>query len=384
MFITYPELLQLKEMNQARVIAGEAGLYRLMTWYSISEIVDYKTQDCNKKLVFIAGIGMTDYAEDLLKILHYVYKHGAAGAVLEIGPYIPEVPVSIIKAADSMQFPLLTLPFDIKISTVTYSMTQLLFSRTNYLQGVSTITSQLLSPDFSETTKLAERARFYGYKQEISYCAIVVESDTDISETALSPLRLTIFEHFQKHHVENWLWTPKGAQEYFLFPLRDPTHIQAEIISVFPAPDQLSFRAGVGSMFSTLSDASQSAAEAKEALHMIRQCHKTEEIRFFEDTGIYRLLFRFQDKEELHDISATILGNLIAYDLTNQTELVLTLETYLDCNCNLTAASEALDVHRNTMKYRIKKIQDLLDVDFSDYNQCFQLRLAYKIRKYGG
>ena len=107
-------------------------------------------------------------------------------------------------------------------------------------------------------------------------------------------------------------------------------------------------------------------------------------IRFFEDTGIYRLLFRFQDKEELHDISATILGNLIAYDLTNQTELVLTLETYLDCNCNLTAASEALDVHRNTMKYRIKKIQDLLDVDFSDYNQCFQLRLAYKIRKYGG
>ena len=143
MYITYPELLQLKEMNQARVIAGDDGLYRLITWYSISEIVDYKTEDYDKKLVFIAGIGMTDYTKDLLKILHYVYKRGAAGVVLEIGPYIPEVPISIIKAADSMQFPLLTLPFDTKVSVVTYAMTQLLFSRTNYLQGVNAITSQL-------------------------------------------------------------------------------------------------------------------------------------------------------------------------------------------------------------------------------------------------
>lgn len=127
MYITYPELLQLKEMNQARVIAGDDGLYRLITWYSISEIVDYKTEDYDKKLVFIAGIGMTDYTKDLLKILHYVYNRGATGVVLEIGPYIPEVPISIIKAADSMQFPLLTLPFDTKVSVVTYAMTQLLF-----------------------------------------------------------------------------------------------------------------------------------------------------------------------------------------------------------------------------------------------------------------
>lgn len=383
MYITYPELLQLKEMNQARVIAGDDGLYRLITWYSISEIVDYKTEDYDKKLVFIAGIGMTDYTKDLLKILHYVYDRGAAGVVLEIGPYIPEVPISIIKAADSMQFPLLTLPFDTKVSVVTYAMTQLLFSRTNYLQGVNAITSQLLKPDFSENTELSKRARFYGYKQENSYCVILVESDENNSEYSLQFLLLTIFEHFQKHNIKNWLWMQKDTQAYFLFPLSDTQQMQSEIVSVFPAAKPFAFSAGVGSVFSTLADANQSAAEAEEALHMIHQCHKKTEIRFFEDTGIYRLLFHFPDKTELQNISETILCDLIAYDLENQTCLVQTLENYLDCNCNVTATSDAMNVHRNTIKYRVKKIEELLDVNFLDYNQCFQLRLAYKIRKYG-
>ena len=59
MYITYPELLQLKEMNQARVIAGDDGLYRLITWYSISEIVDYKNEDYDKN---------GEYTEELLKL----------------------------------------------------------------------------------------------------------------------------------------------------------------------------------------------------------------------------------------------------------------------------------------------------------------------------
>lgn len=39
---------------------------------------------------------------------------------------------------------------------------------------------------------------------------------------------------------------------------------------------------------------------------MIHQCKKSGEIRFFEDTGIYRLLFKFNDKDELRDICNTI------------------------------------------------------------------------------
>lgn len=171
-------------------------------------------------------------------------------------------------------------------------------------------------------------------------------------------------------------------QQFFLVPIKNANEFQSEILTAFPDPSISSFSAGVGCVFHSLTDARQSAAEAKEALHMIHQCKKIGEIRFFEDTGIYRLLFEFNDKEELRDICSITLGDLFSYDDANQTELVQTLEVYLNNNYNVTATAEAIAVHRNTIKYRIKKIQEIQNVDFSDYNQCFHLRLAYKIRKY--
>ena len=53
-----------------------------------------------------------------------------------------------------------------------------------------------------------------------------------------------------------------------------------------------------------------------------------------------------------------------------------TLKTYLDLNCNITDTANALFIHRNTVKYRINRCEEILDRDITDPNFSLQLRLS--------
>lgn len=57
-------------------------------------------------------------------------------------------------------------------------------------------------------------------------------------------------------------------------------------------------------------------------------------------------------------------------------ELRKTLKTYLDCKCSITETANTMFLHRNTVKYRIRKCKELLGRDFSDPAFCFQLQLG--------
>lgn len=386
MYITFQELLQLKEMAMSNFVAGKKGIYHLITWYTISEIVDYKNKDYKNKLVFIAGVGMTEYnyENSLYEIFQYVSEHGAAGAIVEIGPYIPKIPGQLIELADQLSMPLITLPYDTKISMLNYAMSQLFFSRINYIKGMQAMVSKLLSCEDNYDGSFMNQAVFYGYRPENVYCVVKIEPDEKITGEDFDAFVLCIFEGLEKKGLHDFMWKQGLLELYLILPVE--YHVnehRTALLSVFPKPEKYGYSAGVGSLFYSLKDAFHSAAEAKEALYMIRQCGKKQEIRFFEDTGIYRLLFDFNNTEELTGIYQHTLGALLTYDANNNTELNLTLESYLDCDCNVTATAEKMNIHRNTIKYRIQKVREILNVDFGDYDQCFKLRLAYKIKKYG-
>lgn len=53
------------------------------------------------------------------------------------------------------------------------------------------------------------------------------------------------------------------------------------------------------------------------------------------------------------------------YDTENRTEYLSTLICYLQNNCSTSAAANALYIHRNSMQYRIKKIEDLLGIQIA-------------------
>ena len=66
-------------------------------------------------------------------------------------------------------------------------------------------------------------------------------------------------------------------------------------------------------------------------------------------------------------------------------ELLETIEVFLDCNMNISEASKALFIHRNTLMYRIKKFKELTGLDATKFDDgvcirtvCFTLKLQKK------
>ncbi len=70
------------------------------------------------------------------------------------------------------------------------------------------------------------------------------------------------------------------------------------------------------------------------------------------------------------------------YDERYHTDFIETLRTYLECDRSAAKAAEKLHLHRSTFFYRIKKLEELLDVDLNDSRLLFLYELSFKIWDY--
>ncbi len=71
--------------------------------------------------------------------------------------------------------------------------------------------------------------------------------------------------------------------------------------------------------------------------------------------------------------------DILHYDLNNKTDYANTLKTYLSASLSPQVTSEILFIHKNTVIYRINKMKELFNIDFSDADQCFQLYFSFQL-----
>jgi sugar diacid utilization regulator len=82
-------------------------------------------------------------------------------------------------------------------------------------------------------------------------------------------------------------------------------------------------------------------------------------------TGTYRLLFRVlaSHPEEVRSFYEDTVASIVRYDDQYRTDLVQTLEAYLEHNCNMNATASAIYAHRHTVAYRLERVKELSGLD---------------------
>jgi DNA-binding PucR family transcriptional regulator len=99
----------------------------------------------------------------------------------------------------------------------------------------------------------------------------------------------------------------------------------------------------------------------------------------FEETGAYRLLLSAMSENpaELERFYAETVEPLVAYDDQYETDLVRTLETFLEADGNVAGTAQRLFTHRHTVYYRLERVRELsgLDVSSSDGREKLSLGL---------
>jgi len=100
----------------------------------------------------------------------------------------------------------------------------------------------------------------------------------------------------------------------------------------------------------------------------------------FEDTGAYRLLLpaMSEDPAELQRFYEETVAPLVAYDDQYETDLVQTLETFLDADGNVAGTAARLYTHRHTVRYRLERVKDLTSLDVASTDGREKLGLGLK------
>jgi len=100
----------------------------------------------------------------------------------------------------------------------------------------------------------------------------------------------------------------------------------------------------------------------------------------FEDTGAYRLLLpaMSEDPAELERFYSETVEPLVAYDEQYETELVSTVETYLENDGNVAASAQQLYTHRHTIRYRLERARELCGHDVTSTEGREKLGLGLK------
>jgi sugar diacid utilization regulator len=133
---------------------------------------------------------------------------------------------------------------------------------------------------------------------------------------------------------------------------------------------------GVGGSCSRPADFPRSYREAVLAMKVQDIAGKSEQATVFDDLGVYRILANVEDTSGIDRFIRQWLGNLLDYDARRGGELVLTLCRYLDSGRHHETAARALNVHRSTLKYRLRRIREVSGHDLGVPETAFNLELA--------
>lgn len=105
-------------------------------------------------------------------------------------------------------------------------------------------------------------------------------------------------------------------------------------------------------------------------------------IHFVQDLLVFQMFRICNSSMHLIDYVPPKMFRLRDYDRQNNTEFFTTLYYYLLNQKNTTATATKLRIHRNTLFYRLSKIQELTAFDLNDEETVFQILLAFKILEY--
>jgi len=366
-----------------RLLAGGRGTNVLVRWVHMVEDSEVPSFLRGNELVFTTGIAHrgTGWLTEFVKSLR---ANGAVGAVLNIGPYITEVPAEVIRYCNDNNFPLFTIPWDKRLTDVSYDLChRIVASEADDGDMVHAFRALLFAPQ-QKANFIAPLARrgFYETEQYTILLLRGARSGVSVSGDELNSwkfgmyeLALQSFDHpcflftIENHLIFISTGAGSAAVDAYAHKVCDDFILNRPNLSV-----------GIGisdtvSGFSPLPECYRQASAAADTSLM-----RPGRIFRYNELGIYQLLYAVNDVSVLRRYVEGVLGRIQAYDTLHHSDYDAVLACYIRNNGSIQKAAEEMGVHRNTVNYKIKNIRELFGLKL-DNEDIMRLGTAYCCRE---
>jgi DNA-binding PucR family transcriptional regulator len=368
--ITVREALRLRSLQRARIVAGTDGLERVIGSVNVMEVPDILPFVKEHELLLTTAYPIRDDPTALERLVPELAKRDLAAIAIVRRAFLREIPAAALARADELGLPVLELPEQASFNEIMAEVFGRLLDRQAMQLRMRRYEAALLDEFVSDPSAspdvIAEHAALLGWDLGIPRIAMIVELRRDgsaIVGVAGQPL-----EDGLLHALGGILgsgaivWAGRSGLSLLVDARSDPMTVARQVRDGLRrvAPD-LRAAIGIGRASDGVEAIHRSFREASRALAVGRDLDGDEAVLGYEQLGVYRVLHRFgTDDAELRRYCDDLIGPLVEHDRARGTDLVRTLDRYLRNERSITATARDLQVHYNTLRYRLRRIDDLV------------------------
>jgi purine catabolism regulator len=358
------------------LVTGEESAQASVRWVHSTELLDPTPWLRGGELLLTTGLQLQG-ARPQREFVERLAEREIAGLGFGTGFAHKKLPAAILNTARKRGFPLFEVPYELPFIAVTERVfAQLLNERYELLQRnlagdvlAEALTGRLY-PD-----ELQARLRPFGIGETAAVLAFAPREPS----TAAATLE-AILERAGAHSLvalrNGLLCAVVDCSETQSDPIELARRIRAELQPRFgevwasasrPAPTHRLRR---------------SFHEARYALEAVRLMNgNAPEVATYKNLGAFQLLLSLQDDDALAAYCQGVLGPVESEEGGYGGELLRSLDVFIEQNGHWEKAAQALYCHRHTLRYRIKRVEDLTGRDFSRARDRIEFWLALRGRE---
>ena len=134
--------------------------------------------------------------------------------------------------------------------------------------------------------------------------------------------------------------------------------------------------------FEEVTDTAYRYRQTRDILDLNRRLDRESRFLLADSSSIELLIAQAGLKYRLMDYCHPLVRRLLEYDKSAGRDYIETLRAYIETRGSFTKAAEQLHMHRNSVIYRMRQIEDILDYDFTRDEYSFHLELSFRILDY--
>ncbi|MDQ7092929.1 PucR family transcriptional regulator ligand-binding domain-containing protein [Desulfosporosinus sp. PR] len=245
-----------------------------------------------------------------------------------------------------------------------------------------------------------ERAALIGWDLSKSYTIVLFDIDNidgilakskHSPDTMLQGLKsdvVAIITNAVRRHTKNYILGTKNDAIILLWPSPKDQSGLLKLIKntgqeiqeqIKKKVKKVSVAIGIGDVALNVEEIPRSFKEARDAITFGRMIQGQHVIEAFSELGVFRILCKFAERNELQNFVPKPLLKLIEHDKINETFLLKTLEVFLECNGNASKAAKELFIHYKTMLYRLERIKEITGMDLEANEHRLEIEMGLKI-----
>ncbi len=383
MAVLLSDLYESIKNQDVTLVAGERGMGNVVRWLHMVESNAISSFLDGQEIAFTTGVGL-NRDETLLDLVKANNEHKASGMVINIGPFIKEVPKDVIDYCNKEGFPLFTVPWRVHMAEIMRSICYIITESDKYNLELSSAVKNAIFFSNQEELYVPQLER-NNFLPTWTYCITVVEiieNGEKVSEEKLQRY-LKNMENYMIFSRKKTFVFELGGNIVLLFAGYAETMVKKTVTDMLKRCNFQKEQCyiGIGRATPNAQNIGKSYRQACQVLKLQKNTQNDKGVVAYQDLGIYTLLMDIENEDVINEYYAETIQKLVEYDKLNQTNYCEVLQCYLEHSGSVKETAEAMFVHRNTINYKINKIEEMLNCDLSELDTRLLYSIAFMLKR---